>query len=657
MRKTNETIAKKNGDRSDRSSRAIPYSRPDVRRPTTRSATHELLKNNRTNRLEDQKCPLPSTGPTQRKKSDCEKSESHPKTKKRKVEVDKVFNSLKTMGSNEQLELWKKMINNHPFDLQQLQALLTAIDSRIKLDIVSAVPYEIALYIMSFLSPEDLGRAAQVCRTWRTVCEDNRLWREKCDEENLLGDKETVDVIFRRRIRETHRRQEEFVKECSSSVPFEDYKAAYITHINILRNWRTRSLDIPDLQSWEQDGQQQTSQSQGTDQSSGEQMSRNNRACQTDANGRVPLSPSTSNNNDSNNNMMKNLPNIGSEIKPFAKRYKMRLNCHIENVITCLQYNPKSGLIVSGSDDHTLKVWSSETGRCISTLKGHTGGVWSSQLTEGDIVISGATDRTVRIWKARTAELLHILYGHSSTVRCLAVCDTSVVSGSRDHTLRLWDIVSGECLEIFAGHTQAVRCVEFRDGIIVSGAYDHLVMVWDAGTGECLHTLACHTSRIYSLQFDGKTIASGSLDSTICIWDLDTGKLRHTLTGHTSLTSKMLLRGNLLVSANADSYCKIWDVTTGRCLRTLGENDPANKHASAITSVYFNDEHVVTSSDDGTVKLWNAKNGMCIRNLVTLPMAGGVIWRIRASYTKLVCAVGSRLVSDQTHLLVLDFDE
>lgn len=47
-----------------------------------------------------------------------------------------------------------------------------------------------------------------------------------------------------------------------------------------------------------------------------------------------------------------------------------------------------------------------------------------------------------------------------------------------------------------------------------------------------------------------------------------------------------------------------------------------------------------------------------IRNLVSLDSrgSGGVVWRIRASRTKLVCAVGSRNGTEETKLLVLDFD-
>lgn len=90
-----------------------------------------------------------------------------------------------------------------------------------------------------------------------------------------------------------------------------------------------------------------------------------------------------------------------------------------------------------------------------------------------------------------------------------------------------------------------------------------------------------------------------------------------------------------------------------RCL-SIGPS----KHQSAVTCLQFSSKFVVTSSDDGTVKLWDLKTGEFVRNLVALESggSGGVVWRIRASNTKLVCAVGSRNGTEETKLLVLDFD-
>ena len=139
------------------------------------------------------------------------------------------------------------------------------------------------------------------------------------------------------------------------------------------------------------------------------------------------------------------------------------------------------------------------------------------------------------------------------------------------------------------------------------------------------------------------------------MWNSETGQLLHTLLGHQSLTSGMVLKNNYLVSGNADSTVKIWDIISGKCLHTLSG---PNKHQSAVTALQFNKKFVVTSSDDGSVKLWDIRTGDFIRDLVVLDSggSGGVVWRVMCNNKKLVCAVGSRNGTEETKLLVLDFD-
>ncbi|XP_072240973.1 F-box/WD repeat-containing protein 7 isoform X2 [Leuresthes tenuis] len=440
----------------------------------------------------------------------------------------------------------------------QVKHMMQVIEPQFQRDFISLLPKELALYVLSFLEPKDLLQAAQTCRYWRILAEDNLLWREKCKEEGI-----DEPLLLKKR------------KITKPGFTHSPWKSAYIRQHRIDTNWRRGDLKSPKV-----------------------------------------------------------------------------LKGHDDHVITCLQFC--GNRIVSGSDDNTLKVWSAITGKCLRTLVGHTGGVWSSQMRD-NIIISGSTDRTLKVWNAETGECIHTLYGHTSTVRCMHLHEKRVVSGSRDATLRVWDIETGQCLHVLMGHVAAVRCVQYDGRRVVSGAYDFMVKVWDPETETCLHTLQGHTNRVYSLQFDGIHVVSGSLDTSIRVWDVETGNCIHTLTGHQSLTSGMELKDNILVSGNADSTVKIWDIKTGQCLQTL---QGPHKHQSAVTCLQFNKNFVITSSDDGTVKLWDLKTGEFIRNLVTLESggSGGVVWRIRASNTKLVCAVGSRNGTEETKLLVLDFD-
>ncbi|KAF9409083.1 hypothetical protein HW555_011445 [Spodoptera exigua] len=439
-------------------------------------------------------------------------------------------------------------------DPSQVRHMMKSIEPLFQRDFISLLPKELALTVLGYLQPKDLLRAAQTCRYWKFLAEDNLLWKEQCRRIGIT----------------TLKKMPRSLPRCASP-----WKAAYMRQYLIENNWLH---------------------------------------------------------------------------KPVASPIVMR--GHDDHVITCLQFY--GNRILSGSDDTTLKVWSAVTGKCLRTLVGHSGGVWSSQMVN-DLVISGSTDRTLRVWNAKTGQCLKVLAGHTSTVRCMHLHQNRVVSGSRDATLRVWSIPEGRCLRVLIGHLAAVRCVQYDGKLVVSGAYDYFVKVWNPDTGDCLHTLAGHTNRVYSLQFDGVHVVSGSLDTSIRVWDVESGQLKHTLTGHQSLTSGMELHSNILVSGNADSTVKVWDITTGHCLHTLSG---PNKHQSAVTCLQSSNRFVITSSDDGTVKLWDVHTGEFIRNLVELGSggSGGVVWRIRASATKLICAVGSRNGTEETKLLVLDFD-
>jgi len=466
---------------------------------------------------------------------------------------------FQSWSRDERLFALNDLINS--CDMSVVRHLMAKIEPHFQRDFISLLPKELALYVLSFLQPKDLCKAAMTCRYWRILAEDNLLWKEKCAEYDMFSSLEDTNRGLS--------------KTSSTKLSNTPHKQSFLYCLKLETNWRSNSL-----------------------------------------------------------------------------RPAKYLKGHDDHVVTCLQFDGDK--IVSASDDNTLKVWSGITGNLIRTLVGHTGGVWSSQL-KGNIVVSGSTDRTLRVWNAETGECIHILQGHTSTVRCLAMHGDLVVSGSRDGTLRVWDVKKGVCLHVLIGHAAAVRCVQFDGKHVVSGAYDYLVKVWDVETETCLHTLSGHSNRVYSLQFDGTHIVSGSLDASIRVWNSKTGQLLHTLLGHQSLTSGMVLKNSFLVSGNADSTVKIWNIVTGKCLHTL---TGVNKHNSAVTSLQFNSKFVVTSSDDGSVKLWDMKTGDFIRDLVQLESggSGGVVWRVKCNEKKLVCAVGSRNGTEETKLLVIDFD-
>jgi F-box and WD-40 domain protein CDC4 len=363
---------------------------------------------------------------------------------------------------------------------------------------------------------------------------------------------------------------------------------------------------------------------------------------------------------------------------PQSRPHHLRIRGHGQDVVTCLQFDDDR--IVTGSDDHTISVYDTKTGRLRTRFRGHEGGVWALKYYNKNTLISGSTDKTVRVWDIEKEKCTHIFYGHTSTVRCLDVIEPAkvvdpetgntvvapkfpiIVTGSRDATLRMWRLPGPNdpkylprtieeqrndpfFIQSLRGHSNSVRAISGYGDTVVSGSYDTTVRVWTISTGECKWQLTGHQQRVYSAVIDHKRdrCVSGSMDWLVKVWCIKTGSLLYTLEGHTSLVGLLDLKQSTLVSAAADSTLRVWDPENGKSLHQL------QGHQGAITC-FQHDENKVVSGSERTLKLWNIKNGRLIKDLLT-DLSG--IWQVRFDHQRCVAAVKRK---DETYLEVLDFD-
>ena len=198
-------------------------------------------------------------------------------------------------------------------------------------------------------------------------------------------------------------------------------------------------------------------------------------------------------------------------------------------------------LIVSGSEDRTIRVWDLETGEARGEpLRGHMHSVTAVAVIEHagrPLIVSGSYDGTVRVWDLERAEARgEPLRGHGSTVSAVAVTEHAgrqlIVSGSADNTLRVWDLGTGEARgEPLRGHERSVTAVAVTEHagrqLIVSGSFDNTVRVWGLETGEMRgQPLRGHDSAVKAVAVTEQTgrqvIVSGSDDKTVRVWDVET---------------------------------------------------------------------------------------------------------------------------------------
>ncbi|GBG34757.1 Guanine nucleotide-binding protein subunit beta-2-like 1 [Hondaea fermentalgiana] len=234
-------------------------------------------------------------------------------------------------------------------------------------------------------------------------------------------------------------------------------------------------------------------------------------------------------------------------------------------------------------------------------LKGHSGTVRSVAI-QGEIIVSGSYDNTVRIWSAASGEEQHLLNGHSGPVYSVAIQDDAIVSGSEDKTVRIWNATVGEEQHVFEGHTDRVYSVAIDGNTIVSGSRDKTVRIWNATSGEEEHVLKGHSDWVRSVAIQGATVVSGSDDKTVRIWDATSGEEAHVLTGHSDWVRSVAIEGETIVSGSDDNTVRIWNATSGE------EQHVLKGHSDSVTSVAIEGDIIVSQSNDET-RYWNARTG------------------------------------------------
>jgi len=175
-------------------------------------------------------------------------------------------------------------------------------------------------------------------------------------------------------------------------------------------------------------------------------------------------------------------------------------------------------LLVSASNDHTVKTWCFPSKTCLYTLEGHEGDVTSVDF-DGKLIVSGSADLTVRLWDHETRTCLRIITGHVDTVTTVSFFkDNQLITGSTDGTLRLWNLLDGDCKNTFHMGFAAYVWSTCTTGDYVICGCDENIKVWDVSKGVLVNTLMGHQDHVWGLQVVDDHFISCSEDCTVRLW-------------------------------------------------------------------------------------------------------------------------------------------
>jgi centriolar protein POC1 len=165
-----------------------------------------------------------------------------------------------------------------------------------------------------------------------------------------------------------------------------------------------------------------------------------------------------------------------------GQKFQYTLSGHLNWVRSC-EFSPDGRLVVSGSDDKTVRIWDVRSKQCVRTFDDQTGMVNAVKFhPDGTCIASSGTDSAIQIHDLRTNQLMQHYSAHQAAITSIAFHPSGnfLLSSSYDATLRIWDLREGQLFYTLHGHEGATTaaCFSPAGDHFASGGADEQVMVW-----------------------------------------------------------------------------------------------------------------------------------------------------------------------------------
>ncbi len=291
-------------------------------------------------------------------------------------------------------------------------------------------------------------------------------------------------------------------------------------------------------------------------------------------------------------------------------RETQRVKCE-SGPISAVAFTPDAARVVRACGTKA-EVVDAQSGKILLELTDHTDEVVAVALSaDGTHIVTGSDDHTARIWEANSGKLIANLVGHAGPISSVAISrdGSFVLTASRDATAMIWEVTAPAAPKaVFKEHALALSGIALSgDGrIAVTASTDKSIRLFEATTGKPVASpiQTEEPPTALAITFDGKRIVSGQSDGTVKVWDAASGALQLTVLGHAASITHVAFSGDggRVLSSARDGTARVWQ------LSPTAEAPSGDARIEAISSVSVSSDgkRLVVAGKDKRAHVWRA---------------------------------------------------
>ncbi|XP_071390734.1 striatin isoform X2 [Centroberyx affinis] len=336
---------------------------------------------------------------------------------------------------------------------------------------------------------------------------------------------------------------------------------------------------------------------------------------------------------------------IGNNKDALRKTWnpKFTLRSHFDG-IRGLAFHPVEPVLVTASEDHTLKMWNLQKTapakksasldvEPIYTFRAHRGAVLSVVMSStGEQCFSGGVDGTIQSWNTpnpnidpydsyEPSVLRGALCGHTDSVWGLVYSSAHqrLLSCSADGTVRLWDANStSPALAVFnenkeLGVPSSVDLVCSEPAHMVTSFTSGQIGLFNMETRQLVLNLEstlepgtpCQINKVLSHPTLPITITAQE-DRHIKFFDNNTGKMIHSMVAHLDAVTSLAVdpNGLYLMSGSHDCSIRLWNLESKTCIQEFTAH--RKKFEESIHDVAFHPSkcYIASAGADALAKVF-----------------------------------------------------